>query len=179
MKRGETPAILAVSWGKGDPQKDAVSVVYVNEQGQIREWVTLDNLVADEHRDEFQDIVKRRRPDAIVVGGLTIATSKLAQRVKELVTESNTQPTADVWGESPSTGGTLTMPVIYVFDDVARLFQHSPRAELELAYLTTTQKYCVGLARYAQSPLNEFASLGADLATINFDPDHSLVSARF
>ena len=33
---GETPTALAISWGKGDPHKDPIFLVYADEKGEIR-----------------------------------------------------------------------------------------------------------------------------------------------
>ena len=41
---GEQPAVLAVSWGKGDPKKDIIHVVFVDEAGRLREQTDLDDL---------------------------------------------------------------------------------------------------------------------------------------
>lgn len=37
MKLGDTASVLAVSWGKGDPHKDAITLVFVDEAGRMRE----------------------------------------------------------------------------------------------------------------------------------------------
>ncbi|EMD38273.1 hypothetical protein CERSUDRAFT_113442 [Gelatoporia subvermispora B] len=162
LRPGETPTVLAMSWGKGEPHKDVISLVFMDEAGRLREHTKLDNLVDTEMREEFRDIIQRRKPDVIVLGGFSIATSKLSQRVKEALKG----PTEDSSSES------YDIPVIYVFDEVARMYQHSHRAAEEFSALSPLAKYCVGLARYAQSPLNEYAALGADIAAISFDEDN-------
>ena len=55
--------------------------------------------------------------------------------------------------------------------NVARMYQHSKRAKEEFSALTLTAKYCVGIARYTQSPVNEFAALGEDLAALTLDDE--------
>ncbi|GAA5881838.1 hypothetical protein JCM1840_001631 [Sporobolomyces johnsonii] len=64
----------------------------------------------------------------------------------------------------------------YVNDEVARIYQNSQRANVEFSELSTVGKYCVGLARYAQSPLNEYAALGADLAALTYDPNQKFLA---
>ena len=72
------------------------------------------------------------------------------------------------------------IPVIYVFDEVARIYQHSKRAGDEYSALSPTAKYCVGLARYTQSPLIEYAALGPDITAISFEEDDQhLVNNHF
>ena len=81
MKPGDIPSILAMSRGKGDPQKDAIALVFVDKAGKLQEWTKIDNLVDPELWDEFTDLLKCRRPNLIVIGGFTMATSKLVQCV--------------------------------------------------------------------------------------------------
>jgi transcription elongation factor SPT6 len=174
MQPGEVASVLALSWGKGDPHKDAITIVYVDEAGRLREHTKLDNLVDSELQDEFIDLLKRRRPDVIVIGGFSMATTKLVERIKNLVRGKQPDVANDGWGvESTTTHNeqAFDIPVIYVFDEVARIYQHSKRATDEYSALSPTAKYCVGLARYTQSPLIEYAALGPDITAISFDED--------
>ncbi|OAX41960.1 transcription elongation factor Spt6 [Rhizopogon vinicolor AM-OR11-026] len=185
MKPGDTASVLAVSWGKGDPQKDAITLVFLDEAGRLREHIKIDNLVDQDYRDEFTDLLKRRRPDVIVVGGFSMATTKLASRVKVVVNGDtpNAEQTgngADGWGAAEPrkevNEQAFNIPVLYVRDEVARMYQHSRRAAEEFSALSPVAKYCVGLARYAQSPLNEYAALGQDISAITFeDEDQHLI----
>lgn len=172
MQPGDVPSVLAVSWGKGDPQKDAITLVFVDESSRLREHTKIDNLVDQETRDEFVDLLKRRRPDVIVIGGFSVATAKLVQRVKEIVRGGSNEDTNEGWGnESAKNEQAFDIPVIYVYDEVARIYQHSKRAADEYSALSPTAKYCVGLARYTQSPLIEYAALGPDITAISFDEE--------
>ncbi|KAF8447735.1 SH2 domain-containing protein [Boletus edulis BED1] len=177
---GYTPSVLAISWGKGDPQKDAITLVLLDEMGRLREQVKLDNLVDRDYHDEFTDLLKRRRPDIIVAGGFTMATTKLSSRIKEIV--NGKTPSADAeanisgWGTEPTNEQVFDIPVIYVNDEVARIYQHSRRATEEFSTLSPIAKYCVGLARYVQNPLNEYAALGSDIVAISLeDEDQHLI----
>lgn len=161
MDPGDIPTVLAISWGMGDPLKDAITLAFVDKDGHLREQMKIDNLSDEKLRDEFIDLVTRKVPDVIVVGGFSMATTKLAQRVRECLQD----PSNDGWDSTPSS----KIPIIYAYDDVARLYQHSPRAVQEFSSLPTIAKYCVGLARYVQSPLIEFASLGADITAITLE----------
>lgn len=165
---GDTPTVLAVSWGKGDPHKDPITLVFLDEGGVVRENIRIDNLVDDDNREEFNDLLRRRNPNVIVVGGFSMATAKLSQRIKEMVHPPRRDP--DDWGERPVVEEPLK-PIIYVHDEVARLYQHSKRAEEEYTSFTPVSKYCIGLARYVQNPLNEYAALGPDILALNFDND--------
>ncbi|KAK2466864.1 hypothetical protein APHAL10511_001122 [Amanita phalloides] len=169
----DTPSVLALSWGKGDPLKDAVHLVILDEAGRMREYTKTDNLQDSEMVEEFTDILKKRKPDVIVVGGLSMSTLKLTHRVKEILKGG------DILVRGPALNGqTFNIPVIYVFDDVARIYQHSNRAIDEFSALPTTARYCVGLARYAQNPLNEFAALGSDIAAVTLEEDEQHLVPR-
>lgn len=182
MQQGDIASVLAISWGKGDPQKDAITLVFVDEASRLREHTKIDNLVDTEMRDEFVDLLKRRRPDVIVIGGFSMSTTKLVQRVKEIIRGDQKEPATDGWdAEAMDTGNeqAFDIPVIYVFDEVARIYQHSKRAADEYSALSPTAKYCVGLARYTQSPLTEYAALGSDIAAISFDEDDQHLVSLF
>lgn len=185
MKPGDTASVLAVSWGKGDPQKDAITLVFLDEAGRLREHIKIDNLVDRDYQDEFTDLLKRRHPDVIVVGGLSMATTKLSLKVRSLVNGEPpvSDPTAnggDGWGPSQppreANEQSFNIPVMYVRDEVARMYQHSKRAAEEFSALSPVAKYCVGLARYIQSPLNEYSALGHDITAIPLeDEDQHLI----
>jgi len=169
LKYGESASsVLAISWGKGDPHKDAITMVYVDEAGRMREHTKIDNLHDQDNIDEFKDLISRRKPDVAVVGGFSVATFRLMHRVKELL-QSFAAKDESSWGQSSEEE--FHIPAIYVHDDVARIYQHSKRAADEFSALSPTAKYCIGLARYVQSPLNEFAALGSDISAISFDED--------
>jgi Holliday-junction resolvase-like of SPT6 len=70
-------------------------------------------------------------------------------------------------------------PVIYVHDDSSQIYQHSKRAAGEFSALSLTTTYCVGLARCSQSPLNEYAALGRDIAAITYDEDSQQLVSLF
>ncbi|KAJ3999147.1 transcription elongation factor SPT6 [Lentinula boryana] len=165
MKFGDTPSVLALSWGKGDPQKDAICIVFMDNGGRMREWIKIDNLVDTETRDEFVDIIRRRKPEVIIVGGFTLATAKLSQRVKEIVAGRSSYDPNSTFGD------VFDIPVIYVSDELARIYHHNSRSKLEFSSLPPNARYCVGLARYVQSPLNEYAAVGPDIAALSFDDE--------
>ncbi|KAF8163355.1 transcription elongation factor SPT6 [Crassisporium funariophilum] len=171
LRYGEfASSVLAISWGKGDPHKDPITLVFVDEAGRMREHTKIDNLHDQDNKDEFIDLVKRRKPDVAVIGGFTIATLKLMHLVKQLFGGDLGVP--DEHGRDTNNEQAFDIPAIYVQDDVARIYQHSKRAADEFSALPPTAKYCVGLARYVQSPLNEFAALGSDISAISFDEDN-------
>ena len=174
----ETPKVIALSWGDGDPKRDAISVVYLDEEGRLLEHTKFDNLKEKDLENEFIGMVKRRDPDLIVVGGFSANTHRLAELVKGLVLDPEWKATHEKENKSVYESGGFDareglkgIPVRYVQDSVARIFQHSKRASEEFGTLPVMTRYCIGLARYAQSPLNEYAALGQDITAITYDPD--------
>lgn len=200
-----TPSVLAVSHGQGDPRRDAIAAVFLDAAGRFRASTTFDhiNTPTPEQQEALQatqqaeearaarrgeaapDLVTPRqkfikmlstyRPDVIVLNGFSPRTVQLKQQLEAIVEEAKEA----IIGEqriSLQQADKASIDVIYVHDDTARLFQHSQRAADEFPDLKTLHRYCVGLARYTQSPLLEFASLGDDLLVINFDPYQRLVS---
>ncbi|TDL24763.1 transcription elongation factor Spt6 [Rickenella mellea] len=174
LRTGEPASVLAISWGKGDPKKDEISLVLLDDAGRLREHMQLENLHDNDPSQEFLQLVQRRKPDVIVLGGFSIHTTKLASQIKSLLGGKSTADTDGAtggWGEEQRNEQAINVPVVYIQDAVARIFQHSKRAAEEFNSFPLTAKYCVGLARYAQSPLNEFAALGSDLTAITFDQE--------
>jgi transcription elongation factor SPT6 len=95
-----------------------------------------------------------------------MATARLSQQVKAIVAGKRLVSPENP-GQPPefesANHQAFEIPVIYINDEVARIYQHSKRAANEFSALSVTAKYCVGLARYTQSPLNEYAALGSDI----------------
>lgn len=140
-------------------------MVFLDAFGRMREHTKIDNLMETEFVDEFIDMVRRRGPGVIVVGGFSMNTTKLKARVALLVSGTEDPETNWAGGENFNT------PVIYANDEVARLYQNSDRAEKEFSSFSTIMRYCVGLARFVQNPLLEFAALKEDIKTVSLVED--------
>lgn len=172
------PNVMAVSWGDGDPKKDAIAVVCLDETGRLREHRQFDNLKDHDNVNEFLGMIKRRLPEVIIMGGFSPSTHKLDEEVRRLVFDPVWVKNMQEAGKSIYEEGSFDprdrdrpIEVHYVQDAVARIFQHSKRAADEFGTLSVTTRYCIGLARYAQSPLNEYAALGQDITAITFDQE--------
>ncbi|KAJ7649399.1 transcription elongation factor SPT6 [Mycena polygramma] len=137
----DKPSVLAVSWGKGDPHKDAITLVFLDSRGRMREQTKLDNLVDVEMRDEFIDLLRRRKSDVIGIEGFTMATTNCMRSDNA----------------SAETDQVYNTPVIYVRDDIAQLFQRSQRANEGFS----TRSLITNTA-----PLNEAAPLGPDIVAL-------------
>lgn len=163
-----------MSWGHGDPKKDSIAVAYLDDEGRLREHAMFDNLQEHQMQKEFHNILKRRRPDLIVIGGFSAQTHRLYDQVRVIARDpdylTSVNEDEQIW-ERDGEDDPISVPVRYIFDEVARLFQHSKHAEDEFGTLPVLTRYCIGLARYAQSPLNEYAALGADMTAVTFDEE--------
>lgn len=193
MTKGEIPTVLAVSHGGGDPKRDSVIAVFLDAEGHFREHVKLDRLDDPTFggdpapRETFKDLLERRRPQVIVVGGFSPNTKRLMGDIQQIASEV-TQTILDRRDDEDEDEditqdereARARFEAVFVFDDVARIYQNSKRAATEFPELSSLGKYCVALARYAQSPLNEYAALGSgDLASVTYDQNQKLVRLPF
>lgn len=164
---------MAVSWGHGDPKKDSIAVAFLDDEGRLREHAMFDNLQEQQMQNEFQNILKRRRPDLVAIGGFSAQTHRLYDQIRVIARDPDYLASINEDDQMRERGEDepISIPVRYIFDEVARLFQQSKRAEDEFGTLPVLTRYCIGLARYAQSPLNEYAALGADMIAVTFDEE--------
>lgn len=175
MILGTAPRVLVLSNGMGDPAREPVFWAWVDDDGRVLEHGKFGNLARDEsQRDEFVDLVERRRPDVIGVSGWSADSHKLVVDVENLVRDKSLMGSEF---EDPDTNDWRTEPleVITVNDEVARLYKDSPRAHAEHPSLNPVTRYCVGLARYMQNPMKEYAALGDTVASLSFHPCQNLL----
>ena len=183
MVLGTIPRVLALSNGTGNLGRDPIYWVFIEDDGRVLENGNFIDLnLGDPDRntkdgadvEKFCELVLRRKPDVISVSGFSVDTKRLANNLEELTARKNLRS-----GGYEDEDGHETRDIIEVVitnDEVARLYQTSQRAETEYPKFTPLTRYCVGLARYLQNPMKEYASLGRDLTSIAFDPFQSYVS---
>ena len=53
--------------------------------GRLCEQIKINYLVDQDYRDVFTDLLKRHRPDVVIIGGCSMATTKLSARIKSSV----------------------------------------------------------------------------------------------
>lgn len=177
---GETPSVVAVSNGAGDPKRDSVFVIYLDQAGRFRDHMKLDNLRDLATRSALSSFLQQRSPDVVVVGGFSASTHRLLGDVMtvcgELSERLRIEKESSQAGElSAEAASRIAFPVIVARDDTARLNQQSKQAEDEYGELPALGRYCVALARYVQSPLNEYAAAASDLTAIPFHPDQQFL----
>lgn len=191
MEPGDTPSVLALSNGRGDPKRDSVVGVFLDSDGHFREHFKFDTIAGDmdeAQREQFTEFLKRRRPQVVVVGGFSPAVPHLLQDFRIFAEGVSTQLYEDGAadddeadeGKSPDEverrkRNRAAFESTIVYDEIAKIYQNSQRAAQEFTELSTLGKYCVGLARYTQSPLNEYAALGQDLTALSYDPNQKYV----
>lgn len=170
--------MIAISNGAGDPRRDSIFVIYMDESGRFRDHMKLDNLRDQLPRQDLSDFLQKRKPDVIVVGGFTASTHRLLSDVKTVAKDLSEKLKTELRqaGElSEEAASQLGFPVIVARDDTARLCQQTKLAEDDFGGLPAIGRYCVALARYVQSPLNEYAAAGSDLTAISFHPDQQFL----
>ena len=175
MILGTIPRVLALSNGSGDPNRDPTYWAWVEEDGRVLEHGKFDNLGRDERsREAFVELVQRRKPDVLGVGGFSVDTHRLIDSLLDLVKERNL---TGAEFEDPDSGEDRAEPldVVVVNDEVARLYKDSPRAALDHPGFHPLTKYCVALAKYLQNPMKEYAALGRNVVSLSFHPSQQLL----
>lgn len=166
---GTTARVLALSCGMGDFGHDAVLGIVMDEDGEVLEYVKMGNPKEAAFRASFVQLVNRRTPDVVGIAGFTVNSNRFFQIIKDIVKEEDLTAGSD-------TDATDALDVIWVQDEVARLYQHSARSIEEFPDQVTLSRYCVGLARFLQSPLLEYAALGKEISAIPIHPFQYLLS---
>lgn len=180
--KGTKSNVLALSFGKGNFDS-AVVGVFLRDTGKIDEFFKSDNNpVRDRESEEkftgqlkefFDRNLRNHKPDVIVVSGYSAVSKRLFDIVTNFVMRNNFVVNTDDLAEGVEAP---LIPVIWGQDETASLYQNSERATLELSDKPTLVKYCVGLARYVQSPLLEYVSLGDDILSLSFYDHQYLIS---
>lgn len=195
MEHGEIPSVLALSNGHGD-RRDAIMAVMLDSDGNIRTQTKFDTLREEADRASFIDLIERREPKVVVVGGFSAQAGKLRDDVEAALRSI----AARSMGEEPPTQDRYASPdqyqeavidfdfrlkpyltpTIVVSDDTARQYMHSEEAKDEFPTLPVNGRYALALARYTQNPLNAYCKLGRDIASVIFMEQHQkLVRIEF
>ena len=185
-KKGTIPRVLALTNGGGAIGRDPVTWVYLNEDGRVPESGQFKDLGPGEADrgipdgkdvDALVEVIRRRDPEVIAVSGWFPETRKLLANLITLVKNHDLRGAQYVDDNDEDRSDLLD--VVLVNDEVARMSKTSARMRSEYSGLarSETALYCVGLARYLQSPLQEYASLGRDIVSVNFHPAQNLLPA--
>ncbi|KAF8534037.1 SH2 domain-containing protein [Trichophaea hybrida] len=167
---GELPRVFTFSNGHGEWGRDAIVGIFLDEDGRFHNSLKVDDLRDEANREKVAEALRERRPDVIGVSGFSVQTNRLFDDLKKLVEEKE----ITVQGEEKEERSPIE--VLFLNDEVARLYQHSERAKHEHPDLAPLTRYCCALARYVQSPVLEYAALGKDIVSISFHPAQNLLS---
>jgi transcription elongation factor SPT6 len=162
--------VFTFSNGHGEWGRDAIVGVFLDENGRFHNSIKVDDLKDEANREIIYNAIREKRPDVIGVSGFSVQTSRLYEDLVKLVEDRKITVSDD--GDD----GRSLIEVIYVNDEVARLYQHSERAKVDHPEFPPLVRYCCALARYVQSPLLEYAALGKDVASIPFHPAQKLLN---
>ncbi|KAL4861496.1 hypothetical protein BDV12DRAFT_180204 [Aspergillus spectabilis] len=183
MVLGTVPRVLALSTGSGIVGREPIHWAYVEEDGRVLENGKFTDLSMGDRDRGIADgrdlavlveLVQRRRPDVIGVSGSSPETRRLYKLLTEIVETRNLEGASYTDDRDKEVSDPLE--VVIVNDEVARLYQHSERAKKDHPSFGPLTHYCVALAKYLQSPLKEYASLGRDIVSIQFKPSQQLVT---
>ncbi|RAL06356.1 chromatin-remodeling histone chaperone SPT6 [Aspergillus ibericus CBS 121593] len=183
MILGTVPRVLALSTGSGVVGREPIHWAYVEEDGRVLENGKFTDLsIGDRDRGiadgkdvaAFRELVRRRRPDVIGVSGMSPETRRLYKLLTEVVERQDLR--GALYTDDRDEEVSDRLEVVIVNDEVARLYQHSERAKKDHPSFAPLTHYCVALAKYLQSPLKEYASLGRDIVSIQFKTGQQLVS---
>ncbi|KAF1965153.1 transcription elongation factor spt6 [Bimuria novae-zelandiae CBS 107.79] len=178
---GAVPNVLTISNGKGQ-RGDAIMWAYVESDGRVLEngkfrdfrLGNRDRGTADgKDIDVFVEVCNRRKPDVIGISGFSTETQKLKQDLEEIINLNDLK--GPQYEDDDNTERTDPLEVIYVNDEVARLYYNSARASNEFPKYPPLTRYCIALARYLQNPLAEYASLGRDIVSLPFVQNQTLI----
>ncbi|KAL4783925.1 transcription elongation factor spt6 [Aspergillus varians] len=183
MVLGTVPRVLVLSTGAGVVGREPVHWAYVEEDGRVLEnGKFVDLSVGDKDRgiadgkdvEALVELVNRRRPDVIGVSGMSPETRRLYKLLTEIVDMRNLR--GALYTDDRDDEVSDRLEVVTINDEVARLYQNSERAKKDHPSFAPLTHYCVALAKYLQSPLKEYASLGRDIVSIQFKPGQQLVT---
>ncbi len=174
MAPGSLPSVLAVTCGRG--YKDAVLAVQLDRNSRVAHQLKLDDITTANNREQLIELLQEHRPDVVVIGGFTLDTHLLRVELKKILRElaggggaNDLDPFGDLRDtiNDPPLEGEI--PLVYVHDAVARIYMNSIQAQQEHPSWPNNARYALGLARYAQDPLNEYSALGADIVAVQYN----------
>jgi transcription elongation factor SPT6 len=187
VESGETPSVLAISIGRGDV-RDAVIAIVIDQEGNVRSQNKFDNLKDDLNKAAFFELLDKRKPQVVAIGGLSVQTARMRDDANTVLKEYAIQQ----FGQGPPVQAAfddpehyqhelalyderlrpLMIPMIFPSDATARLYMTSEEAEKEHPTLPATGRYALALARYTQNPLNSYCKVAKSISSVTFLEHH-------
>lgn len=172
---GSIPRVFAISPGNGQYGADSIIGSFVDEFGKVVETFKFDEnpmlppekLAPGDASFEivFSDAIRTTEPDVIVINGFNVRTHKLFQKIKTIIDAQQLRVDTDELIE-----------VIYGNDEVATRYMGSQKAAEEFPDKSSLVRYTIAMARYVQSPLLEYVSLGEDIKSLSIHEHQDLLS---
>lgn len=163
----DVPRVLAISNGQGQMQRAATVMVVVDDRGKVVHSSKVVTLRAEDGRRHLSKVIADNDIELIAVSGYSTELLRLKGDIDSTIEEMLEQ---DAARSRPRPR------VVFVNDEVARLYQGSERAESEYPQLPKLLRYCVALGHYCQSPLHEYVALEKDLlSSLKFHPHQALI----
>lgn len=182
MVLGTVPKVLTLSNGTATVGREAICWAALHDDGRVLgNGKFTDLTLGDPERNTedgpdvktLVDLVDRWGIEVIGVSGFSAETRKLYKLIDDIVERKELH--GNTYEDDDGNNRVDKLDVFVVNDEIARLYQTSDRANMEHPGFAPLTKYCVGLAKYLQSPLKEYASLGRDIISITFDPAQRFV----
>lgn len=185
-RKGMVSRVLALTNGEG--KKDsAIIAIAMDFDGTISQHVKFDESIRDpEFERKLLNLIDRFKPEVVAVSGYNVNCAPLKKRVEEIVKTNNKTTVAEedeYSADNKDSENEVELPVIYVNNETARMFEYSDHANEEFSDKPVVAKFCIGIARYVQNPLLEYISLGETVTSIqihkhqNLLPEHILREA--
>ncbi|KAF7715618.1 Uncharacterized protein PECH_000969 [Penicillium ucsense] len=183
MVLGTVPRALVLSNYNNVPGKGTIAWAYLEEDGRLLEYGYFDDItVGDPARGikdgvdvpKLLDVIRRRKPDVIGVGGLTMETRRLQKMLNDIVDLKDVRgaPYTDENDEEVSD----RLEVVLVNDEAARLFHKTLRSYNFNPLLNYEVHYTLALGHYLQSPLKSYAFVDPDFIALPLKPGQELVN---
>lgn len=181
---GTVPRVLALSNGEG-LKDSAVIGIALQFDGTIFEHIKFEEHYKDSgFENKLLALIDRFKPEVIAISGYNVQINQLKKRVDEIVKNNKKMVTFESNGDDGDADEyEVELPVIYVPNETARLFEYSERANEEFSDKPVVAKFCIGIARYVQSPLLEYIALGESVTSISIHkyqtllPEHKFLEA--
>lgn len=176
MVSGTVPKVLTLSNGTATIGREAICWAALHDDCRVLgNGKFTDLTLGDPERntDDGADVktlvelIDRWEIEVIGISGFSAETRKLYKLIDDIVERKELH--GNSYEDDDGNTRVDKLDVMIVNDEVARLYQTSDRANMEHPGFAPLTKYCVGLAKYLQSPLKEYASLGRDIISITFD----------
>lgn len=183
MEAGTKPQVMTFTPGNEPNTRNSVFWTFLNAEGRMQENGRLADfqlgiedkgLPDSEDVDKIVQVIDRRKPDIIGVSGFSVEARKLYTDLRDLIERKDIRG-IEYDDPTDSRPRRDLIEVAMVNDEVARLYHTSKRATLDYPSVAPLTKYCVGLGKYLQSPLKQYAALGRDILSISFNPDQNLI----